>query len=436
MRRRRPDARPIDEGAPNEAESSDWTRRDFLRASGALGTTLTAAGPAAASMTALDPPETAGIRRRVVLGRTGIEVPDISFGTFSLESDERLVHHALDRGITHFDTAETYTNGRAEHVLGRALRGRRDRVTLTSKFVAETTHSAAQQMRVLEESLRRLETDYIDIYMNHAVNDVARVASEEWQSFVSRAREQGKIRAVGMSGHAQRLTECMEYVLDENLVDVFLVAYNFAQQPSFKDEAKRYLSEWLPSLDIVTSQNRLPEVLQRAHREGVGVMVMKTLKGARLNDMRAFERPGRTFSQAAFRWVLSEPSVDGLVVSMTSREMIDEYVEASGAGSPDREDLALLSRYLHRNAGSSCLVGCGDCLSSCPAGVAIADVMRTRMYALDYQQPAIAADEYGRLERNGASCLSCSGAPCASACPSGLDIASLTRDTHTRLTRA
>ena len=114
---------------------------------------------------------------------------------------------------------------------------------------------------------------------------------------------------------------------------------------------------------------------------------------------------------------------------------IDEYVEASGAGSPDREDLALLSRYLHRNAGSSCLVGCGDCLSSCPAGVAISDVMRTRMYALDYQQPAIAADEYDRLERNAASCLSCSGAPCASACPSGLDIASLARDTHTRLTR-
>lgn len=64
----------------------------------------------------------------------GIEIPDISMGTFALEHDESLVHHALDRGITHFDTAESYADGRAEEVLGRALRGRRSEVTLTTRF--------------------------------------------------------------------------------------------------------------------------------------------------------------------------------------------------------------------------------------------------------------------------------------------------------------
>jgi hypothetical protein len=99
------------------------------------------------------------IRRRVTLGRTGLVVPDIGFGSSSLRGDERLVHHALDRGITHFDTAEGYTGGEAEQTLGRALRGRREEVTITSKQAVRESDSAEAQMRVLEESLRRLHTD-------------------------------------------------------------------------------------------------------------------------------------------------------------------------------------------------------------------------------------------------------------------------------------
>lgn len=425
-------ARPATDDAltDDSVSGNDWTRRRFLRAGTALGTAV-AAGAASSGARAA---ETPAIRRRVTLGRTGVEVPDISFGTFSLEdeADERLVHHALDRGITHFDTAEGYTEGRAEKILGRALRGRRDEVTLTSKYWALPEHSAEYQMRMLEQSLRHLHTDYVDLYMNHAVNEVARL-SDEWQRFATLAKEQGKIRAIGMSGHAPRLAQCMEHALDHDLVDVFLVAYSFAQQPSFKESLKSYLSDWLPSLDIVASQARLPELLARAHRQGVGVMVMKTLKGARLNDMRPFERPGRTFAQAAFRWVLSDPAVDGLAVTMTSAEQIDEYIEASGGDAPDREDLALLARYAAVNAGTSCLIGCGDCLSSCPQGVAINDVMRMRMYDRDYGKRAIAQREYARLTASAEACLGCSGAPCAGACPSGLDIAGLNRDTHRRL---
>jgi len=419
------------------------SRRTFLRTGTLVGAAIGLESGLAAAATAATAAGTPAprIRRRVTLGRTGVEVPDIGFGTFSLgettpREDEALIHHALDRGITHFDTAEGYTKGRAEEVLGRALRGRRHEVTITSKFWANPEDSAERQMQALEESLRKLGTDYVDLYLNHAVNDVERLSSAEWQAFTERAKRQGKIRHVGMSGHATRLGECVEYALDHGLVDVLLVAYNFAQQPSFKDNLKQYLNDWLPSLDIVTAQPRLPALLARAHAEGVGVMVMKTLKGARLNDMRAFEGPGRTFAQAAFRWVLSEPSVDALVVSMTSREQIDEYVAASGSGDPDREDLALLARYVARTADSTCVVGCGTCAGSCPAGVPIAEVLRTRMYALDYGLPGIAAREYATLERGAEACLGCSGAPCASACPAGVPIAELARDTARRLGRS
>ncbi len=416
---------------------TSWTRREFLRESvvrggvagvAGLGVTLGARPTRGASAAPV-------IARRVVLGRTGIEIPDISFGTFSLESDERLIHHALDRGITHFDTAESYTNGRAEEVLGRALRGRRHEVTLTSKFWAEPSHSTKKQMEVLEASLRRLGTDHIDIYLNHAVNEVERLKSAEWLCFVERAKAQGKIRAIGMSGHAGRLVECLDYALDQKLVDVILVAYNFSQQASFRENAKRYLKDFAASFDLITTHPELPQMIARAHDEGVGVMVMKTLKGARKNDMRPFEATGRTFSQAAFRWVLSNRAIDGLVVSMTSQEMVDEYVEASGSGAPDREDLALLTRYESRNARSTCQTGCSECASACPLAVPIPDVMRMRMYDVDYNQPAVAASEYALLDTNAAACLSCSGAPCRSACPNGLSIPELNRDTHRRLSR-
>jgi len=434
---------PVEGGALRPSLTRRRFLADSVRRGSVLGAGLAlAASPLAQAVSAAGgaPPSGVagsdakpGIRARRKLGRTGIEIPDISFGSFSLASDEGLVLHALDRGITHFDTAEGYMDGRAEEVLGRALRGRRHEVTLTSKFWATPENSAAQQMAVLERSLKRLQTDYIDVYLNHAVNEVERLDSPEWQSFIARAREQGKIRAAGMSGHAGRLTECLTHALDQKLVDVILVAFSFSQQPSYREQVTRYLKDLAASFDFITTHPELPVLLARAHAEGVGVMVMKTLNGARINDMRPFEAPGRTFSQAAFRWVLSEPSVDGLVVSMTDRAMIDEYVEASGSGPPDREDLALLARYRSRHAASTCQVGCGDCLSSCPAGVPIADVMRMRMYADDYRIPEVAKAEYARLPVDATACLGCSGAPCAGACPVGLDIAGLNRDTHRRL---
>jgi predicted aldo/keto reductase-like oxidoreductase len=144
---------------------------------------------------------------------------------------------------------------------------------------------------------------------------------------------------------------------------------------------------------------------------------MKTLMGARLNDMRRYERDGATFAQAAFRWVLSNRDVDGLIVSMTSRESIDEYLGASGSRTVGAEDLSLLGRYARSNGTSYCKRACDACEGACPAGVAIADVMRTRMYAVDYGDLRMARDEYAMIAHNAEACLSCSAKPCAGACP-------------------
>jgi predicted aldo/keto reductase-like oxidoreductase len=126
----------------------------------------------------------------------------------------------------------------------------------------------------------------------------------------------------------------------------------------------------------------------------MGVVVIKTLMGARFNDMRPYERDGTTFAQAAFRWVLSNPHVDALIVSMTSRESIDEYLGESGSQMVNTADLSLLDRYARVNGSSYCEHARDVCESACPAGVAIADLMRTRMYAVDYGDLRMARDEY------------------------------------------
>jgi len=282
-------------------------------------------------------------------------------------------------------------------------------------------------MRSLEQSLRRLRTDYVDVYFNHAVNDVARLKNPEWHEFVARAKQQGKIRFVGMSGHAGRLIECLDYALDTDGVDVILAAYNFGQDPAFYDKLTR-------SFDFIARHPQLPRVLQKAKTKGVGVVVMKTLMGARLNDMRPFERGGATFAQAAFRWVLSNRSVDALVVSITSPAEIDEYLGASGSRSAAADDLPLLRRYARMNGGSHCRHGCQECLSACPLGVPINDVLRARMYAVDYGDLELARSEYALLHADASPCLSCSGQPCQGACPHGLPIQRLTAPTHRLLT--
>jgi predicted aldo/keto reductase-like oxidoreductase len=164
------------------------------------------------------------------------------------------------------------------------------------------------------------------------------------------------------------------------------------------------------------------------------VVVMKTLMGARLNDMRTYESGGATFSQAAFRWVLSNQNVDALIVSMTSQPMIDEYLGASGARVTAASDLPLLNRYATINGDSQCRPACNECANACPYGVPIADVMRTRMYARDYGDLRFARSEYAMLSSNAAACLTCEAKPCAGACPHGIATDVLLAPTHRMLT--
>jgi hypothetical protein len=128
-------------------------RRELLCRGLALGLApalLPLAGRAEASP--VEPPQ---VRRRVRLGKTGLELPDIGFGASSLAGDEALVGHALARGISYFDTAESYRGGSSEETIGRALAGRRSEVLLASKQSAGARTKRSELFETLEGSLHR-----------------------------------------------------------------------------------------------------------------------------------------------------------------------------------------------------------------------------------------------------------------------------------------
>ena len=405
-------------------------RRDILKwgsVAGIAGGILSTNALASVPKTSGTPKELSEVKKFKTLGRTGLKISDISFGSSRLRSgQENLVRHAMDRGINYFDSAHSYSRGQSETVIGNAIKGKRDQVYLVSKAQTSARWTTEQIMGHLEESLKRLKTDYVDVYLNHAVNDVERMKSEAWQGFVEKAKKSGKIRFSGMSGHAGRLNECLEYSIDEDLCDVILVAYNFGRDPSF-------IANMTRGMDMVRLQPELPKILEKAKKKNVGIVAMKTLSGARLNDMREYETEDGTFSQAAFRWVLADSNVDALIVSMTTEDLISEYLVASGDEELTYYDQKLLHRYAQLNSTTQCRQGCDDCHGSCPYNVQINDVLRTRMYATDYKDVEMARAEYANIAINGSACLTCSGAPCKDACTYGIAIADLCAPTHRML---
>ena len=192
----------------------DPTRRDFMRSVGALGAAVRlsahvgALDSAAATRKGLD--AGSGEIPRRPLGRTGVQVSAIGVGGHHLgdlstvDDAVRLVHEAVDAGITFFDNCWEYYNGKTENWLGRALRGRRDKVFLMTKVC---THGRSGQLalQMLEESLRRLQTDHLDLWQIHGIvydNDpeLAYAAGGVLEAF-DQAKKQGKTRFVGFTGH-------------------------------------------------------------------------------------------------------------------------------------------------------------------------------------------------------------------------------------------
>jgi predicted aldo/keto reductase-like oxidoreductase len=184
-------------------------RRDFLKRVG-LGAAGLLLGSRAVSWAAENAVAEPGTVARRKLGRHDIELSILGIGGHSLGSvwseDEarRIVDEAIDAGVNFFDNCWEYLDGRAEERMGRLLQGRRDKAFLMTKVCAHDHGSADGMMEMLEQSLRRLKTDYLDLWQLHAISKqhhVEHAYDGGGLEVMERARKQGKIRFIGFTGH-------------------------------------------------------------------------------------------------------------------------------------------------------------------------------------------------------------------------------------------
>jgi predicted aldo/keto reductase-like oxidoreductase len=375
----------------------DSSRRNFLLTGLAVPAAASAARSSADDQKQAAPPRAAiaspQLRYRV-LGETGLRVTSVGFGCM-VTSDGSVIERAADIGITYFDTARGYQGGNNERMVGAALKGKRQNITLSSK-----THSATKEAALadLDTSLRELGTDHLDIWYLHAKEKPADV-TDELIDAQQTAKKAGKIRFAGVSTHKGQ-AELIPALIANPHIDVILTAYNFSMGQT------------------------LDPVIAAAHAAGKGVVAMKVMAGGlrlakpgnKLYD--TFKKDGALLS--ALRWVLKSSDIDTTIPSITDLDQLEENLKAMTGGFT-RSDETLLARHLERIAPLYCRM-CGQCDGACAKGLPVADILRCLTYADGYGQFSLGRERFLELPAEVAQvrCDSCS--TCTVDCPHGVRV--------------
>ncbi len=224
-----------------------------------------------------------------LLGRTGVEVSPICLGTMMFgawgnpdhDDSIRIIHRALDAGINFVDTADVYSAGESEEIVGKALKGRRDDVVLATKFFMPTgtgpnTSGGSRRyiMKAVEASLRRLDTDYIDLYQMHRPSATTDV--EESLGALTDLVQQGKVRMIGSSSYS-----------GSQIVEAQVVAE--------RRNLSRFVTEQPPYSILVRGIEE--DVLPTTQRYGMGTLVYSPLSGGWLTGRWRKDAPGAPVSK-------------------------------------------------------------------------------------------------------------------------------------------
>jgi aryl-alcohol dehydrogenase-like predicted oxidoreductase len=291
------------------------------------------------------------------LGRTGIKVSPFALGALALGTpignpdagdSARIIHRALDAGINFIDTSDAY--GESEVVVGQALRGRRGDVVLATKFSRPTSddpnHQGASRrwiMTAVENSLRRLQTDYIDLYQLHRPDPTTDI--EETLSALSDLIHSGKVRAIGASG-----------MLASDIIE--------AQWVAERRGLERFRTEQPPY--SILSRGIEREVLPIAERYGMGILVWGPLAQGMLTGrirkgqptdlrraglFRAFsderridaveqliplaDKAGLPMTHLALAFAIAHPGVTSALIGAHTMEQLDDLLAAAGVTLTD-----------------------------------------------------------------------------------------------------
>ena len=312
------------------------------------------------------------------LGKTNLRVSRVCLGTmtFGAQTDEAaalaMVNLCLDQGVNFFDTANVYNAGASESILGRALKGRRDRVVLASKAAGKMGPDPDQAglsrpaiMRAVEESLQRLQTDYLDLYYLHWPDYT--VPFEESLETLGWLVRDGKVRHVAVSNFAAWQIVRLLWLAEQKQLPAVQVT-----QPMYNLLARGIESELLPM----------------CRDFGIGAVVYNPLAGGLLTGKQTFEAPlagtrfdknqayldrywhpqnfsavqelsdaargtGRTLVSLALNWVLHHSPADCMIIGASKLAHLEENLRAAGEGPLPPETVAACDRVWAQLRGPS-----------------------------------------------------------------------------------
>ena len=245
-----------------------------------------------------------------ILGKTGVRIPRMAFGLGSrfcnittIDEAHRILNYALDNGLYYWDTAWAYENAKlgisSEERLGEVVKTRRKEIFLSTKV---TSRKPDEAMRQIETSLKRLQTDHLDILKIHdvkSVEDVEEISKKgNLLDILVKLKAEGVTRFIGFSGHGN--AAAMKMMADKGVFDSMLMAMN------------HYNKETNP-------QPRQELVIPAAKAHGMGVMLMKVV------------RPRETIKSLdpneLVKYGLSLKGPDGIIVGMDSMDVVKENIE-------------------------------------------------------------------------------------------------------------
>jgi len=308
---------------------------------------------------------------------TDLVVSEVGFGLWTTAtdwwgkmSDEQavaLLHEALDCGVTLFDAADTYGNGRSEEQLAAAFSDRRDRVVYATKFGYDFYNYAGERKGqqeipvnfspafvrfALEESLRRLNTDSIDLYQIHNAH-LSEIESDELFSLLESFKAEGKVRYYGVAlGPAIGwLIEGIEAVRRRNITSIQMIWNILEQFPGNEMLAAAsqvqadtgYMVRVPHSSGMLegkyTAETQFAPGDHRRHRPRSWL-----LNGVRkVEQLRFLETPERTLGQAAIQWLLAEPRIMTVLPNIYDRDQLLEFAKAPDTATLTREELERIS---------------------------------------------------------------------------------------------
>jgi uncharacterized protein len=398
-------------------EDTGLTRRDFVKTVGLAGLAV-AGGGVTGALAAPEPPagasEAATVPKRR-LGKTGVEVSILGLGGgIDTINNQLILRQAMKWGVRYWDTAESYRNGLSEEGMGRFFGrnpGARREVFLVTKFHPGDGNFTGR----LNKSLKRLQTDYVDLLFIHGLTDIDELtpAIKAWAGEMKQA---GKCKFFGFSTHTD-MEDCLLGAARLDWIDVVMLTYNFR----------------------VMHTPKMQEAIKAATQAGIGLVAMKSQAGkpgqkkvaseAKSEVTERFEQRGFTDKQARLKVVWENPHIASLCSYMPNLSIFSANVAAAlDRTRLTRDESDSLRRYALASRGDYC-AGCGKiCQAAVGGAVPINEVMRCLMYHQYYGEPELARQTFAGLPeevRQGLTAVDYSRAE--QVCPQGLAIAALMR---------